>query len=160
MHNHWRQSSWLLTHHLERIIEVCIKSFLISTHKEDIHNFTYPGYSAVSLEKISQHIYDPSELAEHRAKAPDMKESFECGREEAENLPNIWLPEGVLPGFKEACLDFFWVCWHAYSLFRCLAKYHVFWRVDLLQTRASDSQGPGPWIQPPRRLLPRVSHSG
>lgn len=24
-------------------------------------------------------------------------------------LPNIWLPEGVLPGFKEACLDFFWV---------------------------------------------------
>jgi len=24
-------------------------------------------------------------------------------------MPNIWLPEGVLPGFKEACLDFFWV---------------------------------------------------
>jgi hypothetical protein len=24
-------------------------------------------------------------------------------------MPNIWLPEEVLPGFKEACLDFFWV---------------------------------------------------
>lgn len=24
-------------------------------------------------------------------------------------MPNIWLPEGVLDGFKEACLDFFWV---------------------------------------------------
>jgi len=24
-------------------------------------------------------------------------------------MPNIWLPDGVLPGFKEACLDFFWV---------------------------------------------------
>ena len=24
-------------------------------------------------------------------------------------MPNIWLPDGVLPGFKEACLDFYWV---------------------------------------------------
>jgi hypothetical protein len=24
-------------------------------------------------------------------------------------MPNIWLPEGILPGFKEACLGFFWV---------------------------------------------------
>jgi len=69
------------------------------------------GYSAPGLEKVSQHVYDPSELSKHRAKAPDVKESFECGREEAEDMPNIWLPEGVLPGFKEACLDFFWTCY-------------------------------------------------
>jgi len=25
-------------------------------------------------------------------------------------MPNIWLPDGVLPGFKETCLDFFWEC--------------------------------------------------
>lgn len=24
-------------------------------------------------------------------------------------MPNVWLPEGVLPGFNQACLDFFWV---------------------------------------------------
>ena len=61
------------------------------------------------MEKISQHIYDETALEAHRAKAPDVKESFECGRENDEVMPNIWLPEGVLPGFKEACLEFFWV---------------------------------------------------
>ncbi|KAF7367059.1 Clavaminate synthase-like protein [Mycena sanguinolenta] len=49
-------------------------------------------------------------IAEQRAQAPDVKESFECGREEDELQPNIWLPDGTLPGFKEACLDFFWLC--------------------------------------------------
>lgn len=68
------------------------------------------GYSSPGLEKVSQHIYDESELADNRAKAPDVKESFESGREGDEAMPNIWLPEGVLPGFKEACLGFFWVC--------------------------------------------------
>jgi len=24
-------------------------------------------------------------------------------------MPNIWYPDDVLPGFKDACLDFFWV---------------------------------------------------
>jgi hypothetical protein len=70
----------------------------------------YPGYSAPGVEKVVQHVYDAEELAQSRGKAPDVKESFECGREECEEMPNIWLPEGVLPGFKEACLDFFWVC--------------------------------------------------
>ena len=57
-----------------------------------------------------QHIYDEKELAKVRAKAPDVKESFEVGREPDPAMCNIWLPEGVFPGFKEACLDFFWVC--------------------------------------------------
>ncbi|KIJ31282.1 hypothetical protein M422DRAFT_36291 [Sphaerobolus stellatus SS14] len=67
------------------------------------------GYSAPGVEKVSQHIYDVDELAKNRTKAPDVKESFECGREEDENMPNIWLPDGILPGFKETCLDFFWL---------------------------------------------------
>jgi len=61
------------------------------------------------MEKVSQHVYDKTELEAHRAKAPDVKESFESGRENDEVMPNIWLPDGVLPGFKEACLEFFWV---------------------------------------------------
>ena len=38
----------------------------------------------------------------------DVKENFECGRED-DLIHNIWPPEGVFPGFKEACLEFFWV---------------------------------------------------
>lgn len=68
------------------------------------------GYSSPGREKVSQHLYDQSELAQNRAKAPDVKESFESGREHDEAMPNIWLPEGILPGFKEACLGFFWEC--------------------------------------------------
>jgi len=68
------------------------------------------GYSKPGLEKVSQHVYDTEELARNRAKAPDVKESFECGREDSLEMPNIWLPEGVLPGFKETCLDFYWTC--------------------------------------------------
>ncbi|KAG6809711.1 hypothetical protein H0H92_015046 [Tricholoma furcatifolium] len=65
------------------------------------------GYSPPALEKV---LRNPSEVATNRAKAQDVKESFESGREEDEAMPNIWLPEHVLPGFKEACLDFFWKC--------------------------------------------------
>lgn len=72
-----------------------------------------PGYSAPGVEKVSQHLYDSSEISKLRSKAPDAKESFECGREESKEMPNIWLPENVandvLPGFKDTCLDFFWV---------------------------------------------------
>ena len=67
------------------------------------------GYSAPGVEKVVQHVYDDKELRDLRAKAPDVKESFECGWEENAGMPNIWLPDGVLPGFKEACLDFYWV---------------------------------------------------
>ena len=40
---------------------------------------------------------------------PSMKESFECGSEDDVYMPNIWLPDGIFPGFKEACLSFYWV---------------------------------------------------
>ncbi|KDQ14484.1 hypothetical protein BOTBODRAFT_32614 [Botryobasidium botryosum FD-172 SS1] len=68
------------------------------------------GYSAPHTEKVVQHLYDKDEIAASRAKALDFKENFEVGREEDELMPNIWLPDGILPGFKEACLDFFWTC--------------------------------------------------
>lgn len=80
------------------------------------------GYSAPGKEKVSQHVYDAGELAKLRAKAPDAKESFECGREHDPHMSNIWLPDGVLPGFKEACLDFFWSCYEIEkTLLRALA---------------------------------------
>lgn len=68
------------------------------------------GYSAPSVEKVLSEVFDSAEQKQRRAKAPDLKESFECGREDDPVMPNIWLPDGVLPGFKEACTDFYWAC--------------------------------------------------
>jgi len=69
------------------------------------------GYSAPGREKVISSIDpDEKEVKEMRAKAPEVKESFEVGREQDEYQPNIWLPDGALPGFSEACLDFFWTC--------------------------------------------------
>ena len=67
------------------------------------------GYSAPGVEKVVKDVFNEDELKARRANTPDVKESFESGREDDAAMPNIWLPEGVLPGFKEACLDFFWV---------------------------------------------------
>jgi len=65
------------------------------------------GYSYPSQEKVIQlsDSGDESTLA-----PPSMKESFDCGSEHDKYMPNIWLPEGILPGFKEACLSFYWKC--------------------------------------------------
>ncbi|KAJ7118265.1 thymine dioxygenase [Mycena epipterygia] len=80
------------------------------------------GYSAPGQEKVIQHVYDADAMAAHRAQAPDVKESFECGREGDPVMPNIWLPDGVLPGFKETCLDFFWLCYEIeLTILRALA---------------------------------------
>ena len=49
------------------------------------------------------------EITTPASKAPDVKESFESGREDDAQMPNIWLPEDVLPGFREACMDMYWV---------------------------------------------------
>jgi len=71
------------------------------------------GYSAPGREKVVQ--YDTTsidvsreDVVQRRTKAADSKESFESGREDDTDMPNIWLPDGILPGFKEVCLDFFW----------------------------------------------------
>ncbi|KAJ7854610.1 thymine dioxygenase [Mycena leptocephala] len=57
----------------------------------------------------------------HHAQAPDAKESFSCGRENDTVMPNIWLPDGVLPDFKETCLDFFWCVNRINAFLRALA---------------------------------------
>jgi hypothetical protein len=39
----------------------------------------------------------------------DIKESFEVGREDNDVMANIWYPNSIIPGFKEACMEFYWV---------------------------------------------------
>jgi hypothetical protein len=83
-------------------------------------NRNLPGYSPPGKEKVSQHLYDEESLSSFRAtQGPDVKESFECGREDDPAMPNIWLPESIDDGsgftstaFEKACLTFFWVSRH------------------------------------------------
>jgi len=68
------------------------------------------GYSAPGREKVIQ-LNDEGENAKDNPPdvQRDIKESFEAGREDDDEMPNIWYPNGILPGFKEECLDFYWV---------------------------------------------------
>jgi isopenicillin N synthase-like dioxygenase len=43
-------------------------------------------------------------------KAPDFKESFDIGRDNSPRVSNVWLPEEVLPGFRNAASTFFDTC--------------------------------------------------
>lgn len=87
-------------------------------------------------------VYDDKELiANARAKAPDVKESFECGWEENVGMPNIWLPEDVLPGFREACMDFYWVCELLISRFHDLPRTkYDFFRLAMRQSYKSSGR--------------------
>ncbi|KAL0953015.1 hypothetical protein HGRIS_007219 [Hohenbuehelia grisea] len=71
------------------------------------------GYSAPGREKVYQLKDGEDEVgalqAAHRFTS-DFKESFESGREGMPGMENIWLPESMLPGFREACLNFFSRC--------------------------------------------------
>ncbi|KAM5482566.1 hypothetical protein McanCB56680_003522 [Microsporum canis] len=64
------------------------------------------GYSGIGREKVTQMVFDRETVGELR-KIPDVKESFEMGREDDEITPNIWLPESTIPGFRAFFNDFF-----------------------------------------------------
>lgn len=66
-------------------------------------------------------VYDEASISELR-KRPDVKESFELGREDDERTPNIWLPDDTLPGFREFMMRFFDTCYAvALDLLRAIA---------------------------------------
>ncbi|PFH61279.1 hypothetical protein XA68_17792 [Ophiocordyceps unilateralis] len=68
------------------------------------------GYSGIGLEKATQMIFDPHDIAEKR-KVPDCKESYEIGSEESKRMPNIWLPEDDIPGFRAFFNRFYKTCY-------------------------------------------------
>jgi isopenicillin N synthase-like dioxygenase len=75
------------------------------------------GYSAPGREKIV-HLKSDGDDSDIRKNTnievdvqKDIKESFEVGREDNPVMPNIWYPDGVLPGFQDACMDFYWACY-------------------------------------------------
>lgn len=40
----------------------------------------------------------------------NIQESYEIGSEENDDQPNVWLPEEVLPDFRNFMTDFYWEC--------------------------------------------------
>ncbi|KAI9367936.1 hypothetical protein BJX61DRAFT_537663 [Aspergillus egyptiacus] len=70
------------------------------------------GYSWPGLEKVTQ-IMDTGDAAEEREKlreVPDVKEVYDIGSENNTSQPNQWLPENVLPGFREFMVQFYSDC--------------------------------------------------
>ncbi|KAG6849117.1 hypothetical protein H0H93_011178 [Arthromyces matolae] len=101
----------LPSHEIESMFSWSKKFFSLS-HEEKMlaalsvsKSYRRRGYAFPGLTKVTQHIYDDEELAKRRA-IPDVKEHFAVGLEDVE--PNVWFPDHVLPGFKEACLNFYW----------------------------------------------------
>lgn len=68
------------------------------------------GYSHPGLEKVSQYASGEEKIGEQLREIPDCKESYEIGSEANKEQPNVWLPEGTLPGFKNATTAFYWKC--------------------------------------------------
>ncbi|KAI5193529.1 thymine dioxygenase [Aureobasidium subglaciale] len=75
----------------------------------DVHR----GYSYPGLEKVSQ-VYgvdaDSEDVGRALREVKDCKESYEIGSEDNSFMPNVWLPEDVLPGFRDFGLSFYWKC--------------------------------------------------
>ncbi|KAH6888607.1 hypothetical protein B0T10DRAFT_488502 [Thelonectria olida] len=68
------------------------------------------GYSAPGREKVSQ-LMDIGDVEKVRAAAPDLKESFEIGREGEPDHPNQWpVEKGSVVGFQNDTLGFFEQC--------------------------------------------------
>ncbi|KAH8801666.1 hypothetical protein F5884DRAFT_807468 [Xylogone sp. PMI_703] len=71
------------------------------------------GYSAPGREKTS-FLTDKAEIERLKTSVPDLKESFEIGREGEEGLPNQWPqnagPEGAAGVFKDRMMEFHDTC--------------------------------------------------
>jgi isopenicillin N synthase-like dioxygenase len=84
----------------------------------DVHR----GYSYPGLEKVSQYMDGDEDVGKALREVKDCKESYEVGSEENEQQPNVWLPEGTLPGFREFTTKFYWECNKvAQSILRAMA---------------------------------------
>ncbi|KAI8721076.1 Fe2OG dioxygenase domain-containing protein [Fusarium sp. LHS14.1] len=110
---------YLKNHHvpaesLKRAYSLSAKFFDQPTEKKLKVNWTTPeanrGYSAPGREKVSQ-LKDIREVDKVRNAAPDLKESYEIGRDDEPGHPNQWpQEEGEILGFRSDMLEFYHQC--------------------------------------------------
>lgn len=91
-----------------RLFSLPIETKLLAPHPAE--GWKHRGYSGVGREQVSQMVFDPTQLAAIRKQTPDFKESFDIGRDDCPRMSNVWLPEHVLPGFREAATSFYDTC--------------------------------------------------
>ncbi|KAK4460259.1 hypothetical protein QBC42DRAFT_107547 [Cladorrhinum samala] len=98
----------------KHVFETSAKFFELPGETKLSHAWTTPqanrGYSAPGREKVTQ-LTDLSAVESLRSSLPDIKESFEIGREDEPEHPNLWPAEsGELVGFKSTMNSFFDQC--------------------------------------------------
>ncbi|KAM0746961.1 flavonol synthase/flavanone 3-hydroxylase [Meredithblackwellia eburnea MCA 4105] len=101
--------------HVKKMFEWSAKFFALPAEvKQKVphppEGWWHRGYSGPGVEQVSQLVFDKEELLALRKKAPDFKESFDSGNEDNLNVPNIWLPDEDLPGFRAYATQFFREC--------------------------------------------------
>ncbi|KAL8858350.1 MAG: hypothetical protein Q9178_005031 [Gyalolechia marmorata] len=71
------------------------------------------GYSWPGLEKVSNSMGDEDDpgLIGKIRQVVDIKESYEIGSDNYPEQPNVWLPDHVLPGFRQFMTAFYWDSW-------------------------------------------------
>jgi hypothetical protein len=120
LNSQWRSNSLLPILYRAPTIEVFIMFFYFSVL---LGRFCHLGYSAPGREKVFHLKFDgdDSDITKNSGTTnsevqvqKDIKESFEVGREDDPVMPNIWYPDGVLPGFQDACKEFYWVSTSSY----------------------------------------------
>lgn len=98
---------------LSRAFDHSARFFAQTLHDKLSVSWTTPeanrGYSAPGREKVSQ-LQTEEEVEKIRSAAPDLKESYEIGREGEEGHPNQWPKETKLQSFRGEMLEFFEEC--------------------------------------------------
>ncbi|OJA14159.1 hypothetical protein AZE42_11405 [Rhizopogon vesiculosus] len=84
------------------------KAKMLAAHPKEI--WKNRGYTRFGREQFPQEEFDASELAAIRKPNVVPQESFDIGRDNSPRVSNVWLPEEVLPGFRDAASAFFDTC--------------------------------------------------
>ena len=93
-----------------RLFDLDREQKLLAPHP-DGHK-VHRGYSWPGLEKVSNTMGDEvdADLPKNLWAVSDVKESYEIGSQWNRVQPNVWLPDNVLPGFRNFMQDFYWEC--------------------------------------------------
>ncbi|KAL4977503.1 hypothetical protein BDW66DRAFT_34069 [Aspergillus desertorum] len=70
------------------------------------------GYSWPGLEKVTQIMStdDHGDAKKKSREVPDLKEVYDIGSEDDTSQPNQWLPDAILPGFRDFMVQFYSEC--------------------------------------------------